>query len=64
MNVVIYMPKHQQGVELKEQGIKERRRSGLGPRLQTGPRTGQINKRKQGNNFQNISRASQARQIL
>ncbi len=28
------------------------------------PRTGQINKTKQGNNFQNINRVSQARQIL
>jgi hypothetical protein len=45
MNVVIYMPKRQQGVGLNKQGIKPRQRTGLGLRLQTGPRTGQINLR-------------------
>jgi hypothetical protein len=32
MIVVIYMPKHQQGVELNKQGGKPRQRTGLGLR--------------------------------
>jgi hypothetical protein len=32
MNVVIYMPKRQQGIELNEQGVKPRHRTGLGMR--------------------------------
>jgi hypothetical protein len=51
MNVVIYMPKCQQGVELNKQGVKPRQRIGLGQGYKQGQEQGTFSRGKQGNNF-------------